>query len=226
MVGLAGKMETVSRLAWDHNAYYHHLLLRHVPRACYRALDVGCGAGAFAARLATLVDHVDALDRSPAMVHVARQVTPNNVSCILGDVLHYPLPAESYDAIFSIAALHHLPLTDALGRLGAALRPGGVLAAVSLPRLDLPLELPVELAAVVGQRLLGAAFAAARSTGHDSWYEQEPTHGAMPVVLDPLLTTRQARHKALRALPGVHVRRLVYWRYFLLWQKPLGSESR
>ena len=32
---------------WDHNAYYHGLLLRHLPRPCGRVLDVGCGAGSF-----------------------------------------------------------------------------------------------------------------------------------------------------------------------------------
>ncbi len=224
--GLTGKIGAVSQFAWDHNAYYHRLLLRQVPSPCHRALDVGCGGGAFAAKLAAVVDHVDALDRSPAMVEAARRVTPHNVSCILGDVLNDPLPAESYDAIFSIAALHHMPLTDALGRLDAVLRPGGVLAAVALPRRDLALELPLELAAAVGQRVLGAAFAVARSTGHGSWPEQEPTNWAMPVVFDPPLTTRNVRQTASEALPGVRVRRLLYWRYFLLWRKPVGADRR
>ena len=33
-------------LDWDHNAYYHRLLLRQMPQPCRRVLDVGCGAGA------------------------------------------------------------------------------------------------------------------------------------------------------------------------------------
>ena len=45
-----------------------------------------------------------------------------------------------------------------LPRLAGALRPGGVLAAIALPRLDLPRELPAEAAAAIGYRLLGAAF--------------------------------------------------------------------
>jgi hypothetical protein len=35
----------------------------------------------------------------------------------------------------------------------------------------------------------------------------------MPVVLDPPLTTRQARDHAKATLPGVEVRRLTFWRY-------------
>lgn len=48
-------------LDWDHNAYYHRLLLR-------RVLGVGCGAGVFAARLAQRSEQVHAIDRSAVMI--------------------------------------------------------------------------------------------------------------------------------------------------------------
>lgn len=70
-------------------------------------------------------------------------------------MLRERLPAEGYDAIVSISALHHLPLEDALRRLATAVRPGGVLAEVVLPQRDLRRELPVELAAAIAQRLFG-----------------------------------------------------------------------
>lgn len=215
----------MAALGWDHNAFYHRLLLRQLPGRCGRALDVGCGAGAFAAELAQRVKQVNALDISPVMIEATRQRTPSNVNCLLADVLHDPLPAETYDAIFSISALHHMPLQDALPRLAATLRPGGVLAAVSLPRPDLPRELPVEFLAAVGQRILATTFAAARLVGGGSWFAQDPVHAAMPVVLDPPLTTREVRKQAGALLPGVRVRRLLFWRYLLLWRKPANQES-
>ena len=213
----------MSALDWDHNAYYHRLLLRHLPRPCHRVLDVGCGAGAFATELASRAGHVDALDRSPAMIEIASRVTPSNVTCILADVLDEPLPDEGYDAIVSVNALHHVPLEDVLPRLAAALRPGGVLAAAALPRLDLRRELPAELAATVGHRLFGIAFATLRASGRGGWYGKQPSHKIMPVVPHPPLTTRQVRQQASAILPGARVRRLVFWRYFLLWQKPVTA---
>jgi ubiquinone/menaquinone biosynthesis C-methylase UbiE len=209
----------MSALNWDHNAYYHRLLLRHLPPRCSRVLDVGCGAGAFAAELATRAEHVDALDRSPAMIDQARRVAPPNVTCLLADVLSEPLPDACYDAIVSITALHHMPLDLALPRLARALRPGGVLAVVALPRTDILRELPAEACAAVGQRVLGAAFVILRAAGGGRWYSMEPSHAMMPVV-EPPLTTRQVRRQASVLLQGAQVRRLVFWRYFLLWRKP------
>jgi SAM-dependent methyltransferase len=203
---------------WDHNAYYHRLLLGQLPQHCDRVLDVGCGAGSFATRLAHRVAHVDAVDRSPAMIELARQRTPDNVNCILADVLTDPLPGM-YDAIVSISALHHMPLEDALLRFATLLRPGGVLAAIALPRTDLVHELPTEVVAAVAHPLLGAGFAAARFVGSNDWFAKDRTHAAMPVVLDPELTTREVAQRAGAVLPGVRVRRLVFWRYLLQWQR-------
>ena len=194
-------------LDWDHNAYYHRLLLRQMPQRCRRVLDVGCGAGAFAAQLARRSERVDALDRSAEMIEEAKRRTPGNVSCVLADVLAGPLPGKDYDAIFSISALHHMPLQDSLPVLAAALRPGGVLAAIALPRLDLRHELPAEIVAAAGHRLLGAMFLAKRSLGGNGGFAKDgSTRSAMPVVMDPPLTTREVASQAAAVLPGVRVR--------------------
>ncbi|OBK36512.1 methyltransferase [Mycobacterium sp. 1245111.1] len=207
-------------LDWDHNAYYHRLLLRQLPPHSRRVLDVGCGAGSFAARLAGRIDHVDAIDRSSAMIEVAAQRTPHNVTCMLGDVMTHPLIENSYDAIFSISALHHVDLSTALPRLAALLRPGGVLAVIALPRKDLRAELPTEVVAALGHRLLGAAFLLARSVGRGDWFAKDSTHSTMPTVLAPELTTREVAGRSAAILAGAHVRRLIFWRYLLRWEKP------
>ena len=44
--------------------------------------------------------------------------------------------------------------------------------------------------------------------------------GVSTRVQDAVLTTRQVRAQATRVLPGVHVRRLPFWRYELRWRRP------
>ena len=209
---------------WDHNAWYHRLLLAQVPAGARRVLDVGCGAGGLAGELAQRVDHVDAVDRDPGMVALARARVPANVTVVHGDALTVPLPAGGYDAVLSLSALHHLPLEPALERMALLLRPGGVLAAVALPRTDLPRDVAVEVAGLVGHRVLGAAFAAGRAVGGRSLFAPGADHDGMP-VRDPDLTTRQVRAAASAVLPGVRVRRLVFWRYALSWTAPGGGTA-
>jgi ubiquinone/menaquinone biosynthesis C-methylase UbiE len=216
---------SAGRLGWDHNAYYQRLLLRHLPQPCRRVLDVGCGAGSFAVRLADRAEHVDAVDKSEAMIEAARRrPTPANVAYTPGDVMELPLPDGAYDAIVSVTALHHLPLDGALRHLAPAVRPGGVLAAVVLMRSDAVREVLVELVAAPVNRLYGMVFAVLRRIGRGSWYQLEPTNEAMPKVFDAPLTTRQARRVAAEALPGAQVRRLLFWRYLLVWRRPGGTD--
>lgn len=204
---------------WSHNSWYHRLLLDQVPEGAQRVLDVGCGAGTLAQKLAGSVPQVDAFDRSPVMVEEARRSAPPNLDLQVADALTVELPQGAYDAVVSSAVLHHLPLAEALPRMAGWLRPGGVLAAVALPRGDRRNELPVDLAGVVGHHALGLAFSAARPLTGAELFRQEESHDAMPVQ-DGALTTREVRAQAGAVLPGVRVRRLLFFRYLLVWQKP------
>jgi 2-polyprenyl-3-methyl-5-hydroxy-6-metoxy-1,4-benzoquinol methylase len=211
----------VINLAWDHNSYYQPRLLRALPARCERVLDVGCGAGDFAIRLAERAGRVDAVDRSAAMIEAARRAVPANVTCLQGDVAEMTLPAGAYDAITSISALHHLSLPTVLPRLGQALRPGGLLVAIALHRLDIPRDLPLEAVSMLANISRRGALICLPA-GRRNRREMHRRHTAGPAmpVMDAELTIRQVRQQAERALPGATVRRLVLWRYELRWRKP------
>jgi len=216
----------VPSLAWDHNTYHHERLLRALPGHCGRVLDVGCGAGVFATRLAARADQVDALDRSPVMIEAARRAVPPNVTCLLGDVATADLPGAAYDAVTSISALHHMDLPVVLPRLAAALRPGGILVAVSHHRPEFPRDLPSELVRVAASNTRRAVLLCLPDGRRyrREMYRRLREGPEMPVV-DPRLSIRQVRRQVASCLPGATVRWLVHWRYELTWVRPAGPVS-
>lgn len=211
-------------LYWDHNAWYQARILRALPVDLNKVLDVGCGAGSFAVRLAARAQHVDAIDRAPHMIALARERVPANVDVWVEDMTTVQLPPARYDVVTSISALHHVELTQVLPRLAQTMRPGGLLVAVALPRTDLPRDLPIEALSVVGNRLFGAAFRLEQMLTGRRRYAHEAHVREMPMQ-DPVLTTREVREQAARVLPNVQVRRLPFWRYELRWQRPLTPLS-
>lgn len=86
------------------------LIKKYIPNSG-KILDLGCGNGRLLEMLGqkTLnnLEYVG-LDSSENMLSEARKLHPNN-NFILGDALNIPLKDNTFDAIASIAVLHHIP---------------------------------------------------------------------------------------------------------------------
>lgn len=96
-----------------------------------RVLDGGCGTGRYSEIALDLgAESVCGVDLSEA-VEVARQnLSGDPRFCYAqADILELPLPAESFDVVFSIGVLHHTPNTrSAFLRLARCVKPGGWMA--------------------------------------------------------------------------------------------------
>jgi SAM-dependent methyltransferase len=196
---------------------YADYLLRHVPQGCDHVLDIGCGLGAFARRVAGRAARVTAIDLSPEMIAVARKRSAGlpNLEFALCDFLQAPLPLESYDLIITLATLHHLPLEEALSKFKSLLRPGGTLILHDLLSASGPLDrafdlvrLPISMMTRVrhGGRLIP------RAEVRRAWHE----HGKH----ESYLTPREVRAMRDEHFPGGHVHRHFLWRYTVIWRKP------
>ena len=197
-------------------------MLRQLPAHCDHALEVGCGSGSFARLLAARANHVLALDLSPEMLRLARERSAAfpQIEYVQADVLDYPLPAERFDCIASIATLHHLSLAEVLPILKAALKPGGVLIVLDLREDG---SLADRIVSGVGllqhltlKRIKPAAPQTSESRaawdahGHDERY----------------LTVDAVRRVCAEVLPGAQVTRHLLWRYSLVWRKVVGDQNR
>ncbi|MDP9067988.1 MAG: class I SAM-dependent methyltransferase [Actinomycetota bacterium] len=197
-------------MMWDHNIHYHRFLLQQIPPGAQRALDVGCGSGLFATRVAEKVPEVVAIDRDADMISTARSAPGGAVvQYFEADLLEADLPVGAFDFVSCLSALHHMPLRPGLERLGSLLAPHGVLAVLGLYKLATAFD--YAYAAVTG--LLDLPVGVVRH------HTQAPLRRSGGVVADWHDTLREIRTAADAILPCSKVRRHMYDRYTLLYRK-------
>jgi SAM-dependent methyltransferase len=99
---------------------------RSVPSA--NGLDVGCGTGVLAARLAGHGFEMTGLDPSDGMLDVMRSEHPE-VEAVRGSGDRLPFADGSFDLVLTVAALHHIAEPEAvratLVEMARVSRPGG-----------------------------------------------------------------------------------------------------
>ncbi|HVV14559.1 class I SAM-dependent methyltransferase [Amycolatopsis sp.] len=200
----------MTRPRWNANLHYDRLLAAGVPADARSVLDVGCGDGFLAVRLAKRVPEVTAVDIDGPVLQRARARFPGApVRWVNEDFL--AAEPETYDAVVSNAMLHHLPDTAlALRRLASSVAPGGTLGVVTLVRYA-PRNTLWQLASWVA---IGIAIRVRGKWEHTA-----------PLRWPPRDTLRQVRAHARAVLPGVRVRRLLYGRVLISWQAPPRSAA-
>ncbi|OUL21185.1 SAM-dependent methyltransferase [Nostoc sp. T09] len=205
---------------WNHNNHYHSFLLKQLPPHCEKILDIGCGTGVFSRLLAQRADQVTAVDLSPKMIEVAQEQSQSypNIDFQVADILQWQFPVEYFDAIASIATVHHLPLEVLLPKIQAALKPGGKFLILDLVKSEgiqdilsdaiaVPLHLTLQL--LKNKRLRPTPEAIA------VWQE----HGRT----DKYLTRSQAKQIYLKSLTEAKIRKHLFWRYSVVWEKSLTA---
>jgi trans-aconitate methyltransferase len=126
--------QTPASGAWDAARYQdkHSFVWRYGadvlqlldPQNGERILDLGCGTGQLTAEIARRGASVTGLDNSTDMLADARRNFPE-LTFVAGDAARFEFP-ESFDAVFSNAALHWVKdATGAARSIAGALRPGG-----------------------------------------------------------------------------------------------------
>jgi ubiquinone/menaquinone biosynthesis C-methylase UbiE len=93
-----------------------------------RALDVGCGTGAVAQRLAERGYQVTGVDPSEGMLEVMRRRSPPSTA-VRASGTELPFEDGRFDLVYTVAALHHIAepvaVAQTLAEMVRVTRPGG-----------------------------------------------------------------------------------------------------
>lgn len=205
-------------LRWNHNSHYQRWLVRSLPAPVGSALDVGCGVGDLPSLLATKANRVDAVDRAPEMIELARKLHPTAATWLLGDIRgdQLPLDPAGYDLVTCVACLHHMPLWAGLSRLTELVRPGGLLVVVGLHRSVSVADFAMGAVSTPADLVMGVRLRRRHLGGRRNY--------GMP-VLDPRYTFAELRTAAADIAPGAVVRRRLYFRHTLVWRRPSSCDE-
>jgi SAM-dependent methyltransferase len=209
-----------ARHPWSHNEYFHGWLLRSLPARRRSALDIGCGMGVLVGKLAPCFERVTGIDADEAMAaaastRLARDPAVTIRWCGFDEFAAAAGDGEA-DLITMVAVLHHLDLDSTLARIPGLLAPGGRLLVVGLARVNSMADLAVDLISAAVNPVMGLFKHPRRARPAD---KPAPGQPAMP-VRDAATTLAQITAAARTHLPGATVRRRLFFRYTLRWDKP------
>ena len=123
-------------LAWE-------ICLAAIGPAPAAVVDVGCGVGRWAARLAATGHRVTGIEPAPAMAAQARRrLAGTDVTLVEAAVEDAVLPGDSADVVLAMGSLQYaIDPAAAIGRCAGWVRPGGAVCVLVDSRQALVLEL-------------------------------------------------------------------------------------
>jgi SAM-dependent methyltransferase len=206
-------LRLVERHPWSHNDIYARWITSQArrirtprPRS---ALDIGCGTGNLAGRLAGVVDQVTGLEPDPEASRIATERFAGDHRVRILSIGFDDRPDGDWDLVTMVAVLHHLPLAETLTAVRSMIKPGGRLVVVGLAR-ETRADAPWSAVSVLLNPLMGLIL-------------HPRADGVMPAGMtaparDPHQTLDEITDIAGRILPGVRIRRGLFFRYTLVWQ--------
>lgn len=217
-----GKVDEFSAAhPWSHNEAYAAWIIRHARKVRRmggdRALDIGCGTGRLLKELARVMPEVVGIEPDVRTAARARSAVAEVENATVLDEPFDPtiFGGATFDLVTFVAVLHHLPLIRTLEAAQALVRPGGRMVIVGLAR-ETPADFPWSAMSVLLNPVIGLIR-------HPRHARAIPESMTAPTS-EPAETFDQIATIAREMLPGVRMRRGLFWRYTAVWIK--GADSR
>ncbi len=208
--------ELQEQTKWNHNNCYFEYLLNFVPEKIDLCLDIGCGHGELSALLAKKANKVIAVDLADKMIDSAKKYNGlPNIEYVCDNVLNMNFTDNSFDIIITTATAHHLPYDWLLEFAKRKLKNGGKLIVLDLVNAETISDKLLWGFAVVPNFFMNIIRNGRlpNSDPHSKavWHK----HGEH----DTYMSLSEIKRLTAEHLPNALVKRKLFWRYVLIWQK-------
>jgi 2-polyprenyl-3-methyl-5-hydroxy-6-metoxy-1,4-benzoquinol methylase len=195
---------------WNHNTAYHRWLMSIAAEHRGDVLDVGCGDGLLAQRLAPVSRSVTGIDSDPAALRRARARLTGDDRVAVHETTfdNYDAGRARFDLITFVATIHHMDLEASLRKARELLRPSGEIAIVGLSANK-------TLRDWIWSGLCLPVVWICSRLHHE-------TRDIGVAVAHPREGLDEIRRVADEVIPGADVRRALYYRYLLRWRRTVG----
>ncbi|MFW5983398.1 MAG: class I SAM-dependent methyltransferase, partial [bacterium] len=201
---------------WNHNTHYHKLMLKHLPEKHVSALDIGSGFGLFSFRLSSTFKDVVSLEPDQKSINYSKlkYKCQDNITFIGNSFLENNFEDRKFDFISAIASIHHMDFEAALEKMKKLLKPGGKMAILGLYKESSVLDYFFSLTAVLPNYIMNSLSTKKK----ESAYEM--------ITTLPKITIKEIKQASDSILKKYHFKRLLFWRYLLVYENKCSKIKR
>jgi len=201
---------------WNHNNCYFDYILKYVKTDCQLCLDIGCGKGELSNLLSKRSENVIGVDLADKMIDKAiTRYGYKNIEFINRNVLEMNFKENSIDIIITTSTAHHLPYEWLLEFAKKHLKPKGKLIILDLYLPKTFSDKVLNVLAIVPNIIMNIFYNHRLQKDDDHSREIWKKHGENDVYM-PL---KDIKELADKHLSQVTIKRKLFWRYVLVWQK-------
>lgn len=201
---------------WNHNNCYYGQLMKLIPDNAEICLEIGCGKGELSFMLSQKAKRVIAVDIADKMIQKAKVLHPNeNIKYICCNIVDMEFKNNSLDVIITVATAHHLPYDWLLNLARDKLKKGGKLIILDLVKAKSLSDHIIWGSAFFPNIVMNLIKNGRLKKGDERAKEVWERHGRR----DKYMMMDEIRSLAKKYIPAAKIKRKLFWRYLLVWQK-------
>ncbi|NLY85417.1 MAG: class I SAM-dependent methyltransferase [Tissierellia bacterium] len=201
---------------WNHNNCYYKELIKLIPDNVGTCLDIGCGKGELSYMLSKKSKRVIAVDIAYKMIEKARVLNlSENIEYVCDNILNMDFEDNSLDVIITSATAHHLPYEWLLSFAKDKLKRGGKLIILDLVKAKSLSDYIIWGFAFFPNIIMNIVKNGRLRKDHEHAKKVWERHGK----IDKYMTMDEIRAIANKHIPTAIIKRKLFWRYLLVWEK-------